>query len=436
MERNLDIVNHIYAILTENGKEVQKLADFFLESRDHPLSMFLYDNLDISKRDSNIINRENGNLLSYEAFARAYMEPNLPVVFQSGMVDDWKASKLWKNENGPSSINFQYLCEEFGKNQVEVHVQQSAGFASKKPCRIQMSVEEYIWQYADMAVLDGERYYLKDWKFVVQNPLYNAYACPKFFEDDWLNDSMKDSYKFVYCGPQGTITGLHADVLYSYSWSANVAGRKRWHLIPPKYTVCLFDIFGQRLSPHLNYTDNLVMFPRLSIAREHAIEVIQEEGETIFVPSGWYHQVENLETTLSINHNWINGFNIKWSWQRISRELKRYVERNSKSEGLEEDSGSSNGNINDDLMIFWLMLQRKVESMSVEKYRYSDISTLDGLSMHTFNLNELRELLIELVSFVEQGYDFDVPKQCKWSAQDMLMAIDNQISSLRSVPLT
>ena len=32
---------------------------------------------------------------------------------------------------------------------------------------------------------------------------------------------------------------------------------------------------------------------------------VQEEGETIFVPSGWFHQVFNLEDTISINHNWV-----------------------------------------------------------------------------------------------------------------------------------
>ena len=33
-------------------------------------------------------------------------------------------------------------------------------------------------------------------------------------------------------------------------------------------------------------------------------KVVQEAGETIFVPSGWYHQVTNLVDTVSINHNW------------------------------------------------------------------------------------------------------------------------------------
>lgn len=38
--------------------------------------------------------------------------------------------------------------------------------------------------------------------------------------------------------------------------------------------------------------------------------VDQAEGETIFVPSGYYHQVINLTDCISINHNWANSTNI------------------------------------------------------------------------------------------------------------------------------
>lgn len=39
---------------------------------------------------------------------------------------------------------------------------------------------------------------------------------------------------------------------------------------------------------------------------QHAtpFEVVQERGETIVVPSRWFHQVVNEALTLSINHNW------------------------------------------------------------------------------------------------------------------------------------
>jgi len=34
------------------------------------------------------------------------------------------------------------------------------------------------------------------------------------------------------------------------------------------------------------------------------------DGTTLFVPSGWWHQVENIGATISINHNWCNACNL------------------------------------------------------------------------------------------------------------------------------
>ncbi len=43
----------------------------------------------------------------------------------------------------------------------------------------------------------------------------------------------------------------------------------------------------------------------LSGTMERATVVVQQKGEMLFVPSGWRHSVENLEETISVNHNWI-----------------------------------------------------------------------------------------------------------------------------------
>lgn len=37
------------------------------------------------------------------------------------------------------------------------------------------------------------------------------------------------------------------------------------------------------------------------------------------MPSGWYHCVHNTKDTLSINHNWINRYNLHWLWHLVER---------------------------------------------------------------------------------------------------------------------
>lgn len=91
---------------------------------------------------------------------------------------------------------------------------------------------------------------------------------------------------------------------------ANVCGRKQWILYPPELRSLLER--HPDLSPKVHV--------ELKEAWEQRLEVIQEAGELLFVPSGWYHealgqserrriqwQVENLSLAISINHNWLNA---------------------------------------------------------------------------------------------------------------------------------
>ena len=50
---------------------------------------------------------------------------------------------------------------------------------------------------------------------------------------------MTSDYRFVYLGPRGTFTGLHADVLRSFSWSAHLSHLCRLPLPVPHFLVPL-----------------------------------------------------------------------------------------------------------------------------------------------------------------------------------------------------
>jgi hypothetical protein len=69
------------------------------------------------------------------------------------------------------------------------------------------------------------------------------------------------------------------------------------------------------------------LFTRQSFLYEgHQIiyyRVRQKRNEIVFVPSEWYHQVKNIENTISINHNWFNSTNIKSIWNIHRGELKK-----------------------------------------------------------------------------------------------------------------
>lgn len=158
--------------------------------------------------------------------------------------------------------------------------------------------------------------YLKDWHLLQQfnnnhhhddetilpPPPKPLYTVPPFFQHDLLHSFCHDfiphgDYQFVYWGPAGSKTLLHSDVLNSFSWSYNVIGEKRWTLVVPNTTT----------SSSTTTTSTIV--------------VHQCAGETMFIPSTWKHEVENVVETLSINHNWITTANIHYTWDCLQTEM-------------------------------------------------------------------------------------------------------------------
>nr|KAF6348892.1 jumonji domain containing 4 [Myotis myotis] len=80
---------------------------------------------------------------------------------------------------------------------------------------------------------------------------------------------------------------FHADIFRSFSWSVNICGRKKWFFFPPGQEEALRDCHGG-----LPYD---VTAPEFLDSHLHPVlEVTQEAGEMVFVPSGWHHQVHNL----------------------------------------------------------------------------------------------------------------------------------------------
>ncbi|KAM7290237.1 2-oxoglutarate and iron-dependent oxygenase JMJD4 [Ixodes scapularis] len=246
---------------------------------------------------------------------------NTPCIIRAEQTETWRSVGAWVDGRG--APDFGYLKSEFGSATVPVADCSTRYYDSQ--LKNDMKMSEYLdyWQgTSEQTSLKRGCLYLKDWHFVRDFANYEAYATPVYFTSDWLNEfwgertDVKDDCRFVYMGPKGSWTPFHADVFGSYSWSANVCGRKLWHLFPPGNEDALRDSEGK-----LPYDVTLPECARGDTDKKLGITVTQEAGEVIFVPSGWHHQVHNLEDTISINHNWFNGCNIDVVWKSLLKAL-------------------------------------------------------------------------------------------------------------------
>ncbi|EEB17430.1 conserved hypothetical protein [Pediculus humanus corporis] len=220
------------------------------------------------------------NNMNYTHFFQTYLLSNKPCLIKN-MTDNWPCSSDWVKHK---SLNVEYFRNRYTNIDVPV-----------SNC--------------------GKREFN-------EFPYENVYRVPCYFASDWLNEyydnnpDLKDDYRFVYIGPKNSWTPFHVDVFTSYSWSINITGKKRWILFPPGKEKFFMDQLG-----NLNYDIDL---NKINIEKSKEFlffDIIQEEGQGLFVPSGWHHQVWNLEDAISINHNWINGCNIHFIWNSLKKNL-------------------------------------------------------------------------------------------------------------------
>ncbi|MFS7971729.1 putative transcription factor & chromatin remodeling &Metalloenzymes JmjC family [Helianthus anomalus] len=288
-----------------------------------------------------LVEKVNGNEMSYTSFAEKYLSNNKPVVI-TGLMADWRAPKDWVSDDGRPNLHF--ISSTFGNSKVQVADCGSREFTDQK--RFDMTVAEFIDHWLKLSSVEHGNLYLKDWHFVKEYPEYTAYTTPPFFRDDWLNlyldhyhmhedhdtyqkrDNISCSdYRFVYMGAKGTWTPFHADVFRSYSWSANVCGKKQWYFLSPEQRHLVFDRNMKNSVYDIFEEVDDTKFPNFT--KTIWLECTQDQNEIIFVPSGWYHQVHNLEDTISINHNWFNAYNLSWVWDLMLRDYKEareYIE--------------------------------------------------------------------------------------------------------------
>ena len=116
------------------------------------------------------------------------------------------------------------------------------------------------------------------------------------------------NYVFAWLGPAGTLTGYHID--WIDNTLAQLHGRKRVQLVAPTDSRALYPSakydYRSTLSSIDPRTYDPQRYPRF--AEVWPLEVILEPGQMLYIPRGWWHRVESLDPSISVNnfgHDWL-----------------------------------------------------------------------------------------------------------------------------------
>ncbi|CAJ1974081.1 unnamed protein product [Sphenostylis stenocarpa] len=287
------------------------LPDKYNDYRRGPLyfdgfnSLFLYRRLYRCHTTLDAFYVDTGNVerikdISLKDFYNEY-DAKKPVML-SGLADTWPARHKWTTDQ---------LLLNYGDVAFKI--------SQRGARKISMKFKDYV-SYMKIQH-DEDPLYIFDEKFGEAAPtLLKDYCVPHLFEEDFfdiLDTDKRPSYRWLIIGPERSGASWHVDPALTSAWNTLLCGRKRWALYPPGKVPL-------GVTVHVNEEDGdvnvetpsslqwwLDFYPLLA-DEDKPIECTQLPGETIYVPSGWWHCVLNLETTIAVTQNFVNSNNFEF----------------------------------------------------------------------------------------------------------------------------
>ena len=247
--------------------------------------------------------------ISPEKFKRNYYDPKIPVVMRD-LAKEWPAYTKW---------NWEYFKSVVGDKKVGIYnnVKSDAYTPVNK-------ADDYttFGEYIDM-IKQGPA----AWRIFLFNIFSHA---PQLTEDfTWPDHLMKGFVKRVpmlFTGGKGSITHMHFDIDLSHIVHTQFLGRKRVLLFPYKEQHKLyrkpFEVLS--LADFSNYYDpeksklDVTDFPAVQFA--HGFDITLEHGDTLFMPGGYWHHMEYLDSGFAMSlralNNSVSG-KLKGAWNLV-----------------------------------------------------------------------------------------------------------------------
>jgi Cupin-like domain len=216
----------------------------------------------------------DGSTITRQAFENNYLYQQQPVVLRG----------LWKQYPAYHKWTMDYFRQIMGD--IEVNL-----FSSKlaNPSET-LSVPHAKMKFGDyLDLIEHETTDLRIFLFPVfkhKPELLNDFGYP-----DITGRYVK--MPFLFFGPRNSITRMHQDIDMSNVFLTQFAGKRRVVLFSPDQSELLyklpFNVHSTVDKDHVDYET----YPALQYAK--GSEVVLEHGDTLFMPSGFWHHIEYLE---------------------------------------------------------------------------------------------------------------------------------------------
>ncbi|MEP6711900.1 MAG: cupin-like domain-containing protein [Ferruginibacter sp.] len=224
--------------------------------------------------------------ISPEDFKKNYYEKMKPLII-TGLAKKWPAYKNW---------NWDYFIDKVGEKEVGVYNNvKSDSYTPINTADAYMKFGDYL-EKVKAGPLDLRIFLFNIFQHAPQ--LIDDFAWP----DELMNGFVK-KYPMLFVGGQGSVTHMHFDIDMSHILHTQFIGRKRVLLFPHEEQFRLYRKPWEVLSlaNYANYTEQFDYdnFPAVKLAQGY--EVILEHGDTLFMPAGFWHHMEYIDSGFAMS---------------------------------------------------------------------------------------------------------------------------------------
>jgi ribosomal protein L16 Arg81 hydroxylase len=235
------------------------------------------------KNDGNIelLPVDTVSSINKKDFTSSYFKPLRPVVIKD-LSKSWPANKKWTPD---------FFKEQHGDKQVKVF---DASFVAAGKNYMSKVKTIPFKDYIDLVMTTSQD---------LRMFLYNIKSeIPELVDDiifPSLADGLSKSFVFMFFGCKGSVTQMHFDIDMSHVFHTAIRGRKTVYLFPYEQSENLHRYpFTCRSYVDVESPD-FERFPGLKDAQGYKVQL--EPGDTLYIPSGYWHHFVYDEASYSVS---------------------------------------------------------------------------------------------------------------------------------------
>ncbi len=224
--------------------------------------------------------------ISPEDFRRNYLLPKKPLIITE-LSKGWPAYKRW---------NWEYFKELVGGVQVGVYNNIRAG--AKVPVNgadDTMSFGDYL-DLIQTGPVELRIFLFNIFKYAPD--LTKDFSFPEQFTTVFLK-----KYPMLFVGGAGSIAHMHYDIDLSHIFHTQFMGRKRVLLMPNSQSPLIYrmPLTVESAASFVNWEYGVDEQKFSALAKAKGYETILEHGETLFMPTGYWHHMQYMDSGFAMS---------------------------------------------------------------------------------------------------------------------------------------